>query len=180
MRFQRGPQPHREWNPFVPAHFSASRRSPTRISAWPPQKVVPIRLPCCHQRDENGSCSPDRTAATTAIVVARIVKPSALPILARRCSDPAPHCVAPVAPRYVAPAALREPSTRIDWAELLKRLHDVDALACQCGGRLNFIALILDDEPASAILDSLHLSAGAPPIARARSPDWADPIPLEE
>jgi hypothetical protein len=55
--------------------------------------------------------------------------------------------------------ALMKSSTRIDWAELLKRVHDVDALVCQCGGRLNFIALILDDEPASATLDSLHLSA---------------------
>jgi len=148
-------------------------------SSWR-EKVVPIRLPCCHQRDENGSCSLDSTAATAAIAVARIVKPSTLPVLARRCSDPAPHCVAPVAPRYVAPAALREPSTRIDSAELLKRVHDVDALACQCRGRLNFIALILDDEPASAILDSLRLSSEAPPIARARSPDLADPIPFEE
>jgi hypothetical protein len=68
----------------------------------------------------------------------------------------------------------------IDWAKLLKRVHDVDALACQCGGRLNFIALILDDEPASAILDSLLLSSEVPPIARARSPDWADPIPFDE
>ena len=120
-------------------------------SSWR-EKVVPIRLPCCDQRDEDGTCSPDSTAATTAITVARIVKPSTLPILARRCSEPAPHCVAPVPPRYVAPAAVREPSTRIDWAELLKRVHDVDALACQCGGRLNFLALILDDGPASAIL----------------------------
>ena len=77
-------------------------------------------------------------------------------------------------------SAVREPSTRIDWAELLKRVHDVDALACQCGGRLNFIALILDDGPASAILDSLHLSSEAPPIARARSPDLADPVPVRE
>jgi hypothetical protein len=147
-------------------------------SSWR-EKVVPIRLPCCHQRDENGSCSPDSTAAAaaTAITVARIVKPSTLPILARRCSEPAAHCVAPVAPRYVAPAAVREPSTRIDWAELLKRVHDVDALACQCGGRLNFIALILDDEPACAILDSLHLSSDTPPIAPARSP--AGPIPSQ-
>ena len=148
-------------------------------SSWR-EKVVPIRLPCCDQRDEDGTCSPDSTAATTAITVARIVKPSTLPILARRCSEPAPHCVAPVAPRYVAPAAVREPSTHIDWAELLKRVHDVDALACLCGGRLNFIALILDDGPASAILDSLHLSSEGPPIARARSPDLADPVPVDE
>jgi hypothetical protein len=148
-------------------------------SSWR-EKVVPIRLPCCEQRDEDGTCSPHSTAAMTAVTVARIVKPSTLPILARRCSEPAPHCVAPVPPRYVAPSAVREPSTRIDWAELLKRVHDVDALACQCGGRLNFIALILDDGPASAILDSLHLSSEAPPIARARSPDLADPVPVDE
>ena len=145
------------------------------------EKVVPIRLACCHQRDENGSCSPDSAtaAATTAITVARIVKPSTLPILARRCSEPAPHCVAPVAPRYVAPAAIREPSTRIDWAELLKRVHDVDALACPCGGRLKFVALILDEDPARAILESLRLPSEPPAIPRARSTDWLDPIPLD-
>jgi hypothetical protein len=37
-----------------------------------------------------------------------------------------------------------EPSSRIPRAEPLKRVHDVDALACPCGGRLRFIALILD------------------------------------
>jgi len=41
------------------------------------KKVVPIRLPCCEQRDEDGTSSPGSTAATTAITVARIVKPSA-------------------------------------------------------------------------------------------------------
>ena len=122
-------------------------------SSWR-EKVVPIRLPCCHQRDEDGSCSPDSTAAaaaTTATTVARIVKSSTLPILAHRCSDPAPYCTAAIVPRYVAPAAVHEPSTRIDWAELLKRVYDVDALACPCGGRLKFAA--------RAILESLRLPA---------------------
>jgi len=52
-------------------------------------------------------------------------------------------------------------------------------LACPCGGRLKFIALMLEEDPARAILESLHLPSEPPPIARARSPDWPEPIPLE-
>jgi Putative transposase len=59
---------------------------------------------------------------------------------------------------------------------LLKRVHDVDALACPCGGRLRVIALITEPEVVVAILTSLHLPASAAPIARARSPDY-DPAP---
>jgi len=150
-------------------------------SSWR-EKVVPIRPSCCHQRDEDGSCSPDSTAAaaaTTASTVGRIVKSSTLPILAHRCSGPAPSCTAAIAPRYVAQAAVHEPSTRIDWAELLKRVHYVDALACPCGGRLKFIALILDEDPARAILESLRLPSEPPAIARARAPDWHDPVPVD-
>jgi hypothetical protein len=32
--------------------------------------------------------------------------------------------------------------TRIGGATLLERVHDIDALACACGGRLRVIALI--------------------------------------
>lgn len=69
---------------------------------------------------------------------------------------------------------------RIDWAALLKRVYDVDALACPCGGRLSLIALILEREVAQSILRSLGLPSDPPPIARARSPDLLDPIPPEE
>jgi hypothetical protein len=69
---------------------------------------------------------------------------------------------------------------RIDWAALLKRVYDVDALACPCGGRLRFIALILEREVARSILRSLGRSSDPPPIARARSPDLRDPIPPED
>ena len=67
--------------------------------------------------------------------------------------------------------------SRIPWAELLKRVYDVDALACSCGGRLRFIALILESDVARRILDSLGLESAPPPIARARSPDFADYSP---
>jgi hypothetical protein len=57
---------------------------------------------------------------------------------------------------------------------LLKRVHRVDVLACGCGGRLAFIALILDEGVARAILASVGLLSEPPPIARARSPDCVD------
>ncbi len=115
-------------------------------SSWR-EKVVPARSPCCHQQSEDGICSAQTIAGTPATVAttttARIAKSSVLPILARRCSEPTPYCTVAVAPKYVAPAAFREPSIRIDWAELLKRVHDVDSLACPCGGRPKFVALNL-------------------------------------
>ncbi|HWA78502.1 MAG TPA: transposase [Polyangiaceae bacterium] len=67
--------------------------------------------------------------------------------------------------------------SRIPWAELLKRVYDVDALACSCGGRLRFIALILESDVARRHLDSLGLESTPPPITRARSPDFADCSP---
>jgi hypothetical protein len=72
----------------------------------------------------------------------------------------------------------REPrSARVDWAELLKRTYDVDALTCPCGGRLRFISVTTERDVARAILESLGLPSDVPPIARARSPDPIDPIP---
>ena len=70
--------------------------------------------------------------------------------------------------------------SRIDWAALLKRIYDVDAFACPCGGRLRFISLILEENVARAILESLDLPSEPPPIARARSPDQRDPLPPDE
>ena len=61
--------------------------------------------------------------------------------------------------------------------ELLKRVFDVDALACPCGGRLRFIALITDKETARTILKAMGLPVEPPPVARARSPDLVDEIP---
>ncbi len=56
---------------------------------------------------------------------------------------------------------------RIDWAELLRRVYDVDALACPCGGRLRMIALITEPDTAQQILVSLAMPADAPPVAQA-------------
>ena len=35
-------------------------------------------------------------------------------------------------------------NTRLDWATLLKRVYNIDALACPCGGRLKFEELVIE------------------------------------
>ena len=69
----------------------------------------------------------------------------------------------------------------IPWADLLKRVHNIDALCCpKCGGRLRMIALILDKEVVRRILQSLGLPCEPPVVARARAPTlFDDPPPAD-
>jgi hypothetical protein len=70
---------------------------------------------------------------------------------------------------------------RIDWATLLKRVHDVDALACPCGGRLKFVEVVTEADRARDLLRELGLDLTVPPVARARSPtDDFDPPPPDD
>jgi hypothetical protein len=73
-------------------------------------------------------------------------------------------------PRFSAP-------WRIDWATLLKRVWNVEALACPCGGRLKFVALVTDESKTRRALEKAGLPAEPPPIARARSPTAYDEPP---
>jgi hypothetical protein len=59
---------------------------------------------------------------------------------------------------------------------LLKRIHNVDALACPCGGRLRFVQVVTEPETARTILESMGLPTDPPPVAKARSPAF-DPEP---
>jgi hypothetical protein len=60
---------------------------------------------------------------------------------------------------------------RVDWATLLRRSLDVDALECPtCKGRLRVLAVITEREPVRRILAHLGLPPDAPPVARARDP----------
>ncbi|MBM4361376.1 MAG: hypothetical protein FJ104_01755 [Deltaproteobacteria bacterium] len=52
----------------------------------------------------------------------------------------------------------------------------MDALRCPCGGRLRFVAVILDAEAARETLDALGRPATPPPISPAGSLDFADPL----
>ena len=62
-------------------------------------------------------------------------------------------------------------SPRVDWAKLLRRSFNVDALVCpRCHGRLRVLVAITEEATATAILASLRLPTAAPPLAPARDP----------
>jgi len=51
------------------------------------------------------------------------------------------------------------------WAELMKRVWEVDVLACdRCGGRMRIMAAIHSPEAIRGILECLGLPSRAPPI----------------
>jgi len=50
----------------------------------------------------------------------------------------------------------------------------MDALACICGGRLRFIALVTERRAIEPLLESLGLPATRPLRARARAPTFFD------
>ncbi len=61
---------------------------------------------------------------------------------------------------------------RLSFAQLLKRVFDIDIAQCpQCGGTLTIIAAIEDPPVIAKILTHLGLSARAPPRSPARSFD---------
>ena len=66
----------------------------------------------------------------------------------------------------------------IPWADLLKRVFDVDALLCpRCSSRLRIISLIMEPAVVRRILRSLDLPSEPPPVARARAPTLFDEPP---
>jgi hypothetical protein len=81
---------------------------------------------------------------------------------------------------------------RIDWATLLRRVWNIDALACPCGGRLRFVEVVTDKKRARQLLQKAGLAADSPPgpetsapegrqpawgMPRARSPTFFDDVP---
>ncbi len=66
------------------------------------------------------------------------------------------------------------------WAELLRRIFEIDVLACACGGRLRFIATIEDPPVVDRILRHLGLPTALPQLAPARSPPpIAEPLSFD-
>jgi hypothetical protein len=62
--------------------------------------------------------------------------------------------------------------SRIDWATLLKRVFDVDALECpSCGQRMRFVETVESRAQAGPCLRARNLPDAPPPLGRARSPD---------
>ncbi len=65
-------------------------------------------------------------------------------------------------------------STRDRLGRLLRRIFQIDVLACTCGGRLRFIATIEDPPVVQRILRHLGLPTDAPVPEPARPPPGAD------
>lgn len=59
----------------------------------------------------------------------------------------------------------RHKKPRLRWAELLRRVLNVDLETCPCGGKLKFIAAIMDRDSITKILDHLGLSTHVPEFA---------------
>lgn len=54
------------------------------------------------------------------------------------------------------------------WAELMRRVFDLDVLKCdRCGGRMRILAAINPPDAIRKILECLGLPSRPPPIARA-------------
>jgi len=60
---------------------------------------------------------------------------------------------------------------RFEWAELMKRVWEVDVLECRkCGGKLKVLAAITMPDVIDAVLRAMKIEASVPPVARARPP----------
>ena len=78
----------------------------------------------------------------------------------------------PTAPPLGPTAPVLPPARyRVPWADLLRRVYEVDVLACTaCGGRMRVIAFLEDPAVVRQILDHLGLPSTPPPYAVARGP----------
>jgi Putative transposase len=64
----------------------------------------------------------------------------------------------------------RRPTTRLPWADLLRRVFAHDVLACPCGGRRRVLCFITDATVVAAILSALGLATTVRTFAAARAP----------
>jgi hypothetical protein len=73
----------------------------------------------------------------------------------------------PLGPRFTSPWR----GWRLDWATLMKRTWGPSAVACpHCGGALEFVEVVTEEDRAREILEGMGLPSEAPPLARARAP----------
>ena len=78
-----------------------------------------------------------------------------------------------------APSIVR--ARRTQWADLLQRVFEVDALCCpRCRGRTRVLAAITEANVAQRILACLNGPSRAPPLARSRPDGWTLGWPAHE
>ena len=63
-------------------------------------------------------------------------------------------------------------AARLDWATLLRHVHDIDVLACRCGARLRFVQLVTTLEEARPLFVARGLPTRAL-VPRERTPSDA-------
>jgi hypothetical protein len=65
-------------------------------------------------------------------------------------------------------------SQRLDWATLLHRVYDIDALRCECGGRLCFEEVIESPKEARAFLERHKIESPCPTSVDGHIQEWSD------
>ncbi|MCC6848742.1 MAG: transposase [Deltaproteobacteria bacterium] len=103
-------------------------------------------------------------ARRRAAAVAQVVPPEAT----------RPTSVAPVSQETAAPPERRPSRRGWLWADLMRRVFEIDVLACDCGARLRFLATIEDPPVVQRILRHLGLPTDTPVSALARPPPRDD------
>jgi hypothetical protein len=107
--------------------------------------------------------------------VARAREASGGTVEARAVSGPPAGRSSPPEARGSPPAgevsARQRASGWVKWADLLRRVFEIDVLACaRCGGRLRFVAALDDPEAIRRILGHLGLPTSIMPPLPARPP----------
>jgi len=87
-----------------------------------------------------------------------------------------PEDLGPAEPELEQPPGPARRSSRIPWAELLRRVFRVDVLRCSCGGRLKLRAFIRDPFEARRYLQHVGLPAEELVIAPARAPPQVEMV----
>ena len=87
----------------------------------------------------------------------------------RQADDEAVRSCAPTAPVVGA-----RRSSRLPWAELLRRVFPDDVLSCPCGGRRSIVAVVADPAIARTLLAALGLAHEPAAFAPARAPPQAE------
>ena len=58
----------------------------------------------------------------------------------------------------------------MDWATLMRRVWGWELMKCPCGGRLEWVAVVKDNDSVEQVLRHLELWTDVPPRATARAP----------
>ncbi|MEK7731700.1 MAG: transposase, partial [Planctomycetota bacterium] len=152
----------------VLAPNSRLRRLVVRVNTGP--KARPEQPELCA---EPTSTSPAASASAYETEHASVTATASAAISACASPPAAIASLSALASTFLAATASR--LSHFEWATLLKRIYDIDALSCpHCDSRLDFIAVITEPEPIRDILAHLGLPSVPPVFARARDPTWSD------